>query len=475
MTRKSAPPPFPRFRSRQESGSAIIVTLMILTLTFLAVGSALFEASHRLRTSDQSTRWSQAGQAAEAGGEIALMTAQRNSWVADGWSAAPGAPGAAPVTKTVVLDTGVPGTGSITANLTADKVSLGAAAWLRVRSTGAADTFGGSLAGIDTRDIILRKLNLRKNRTTGATMATPQAMRTVEMLARPKSPFVLGLLLDKQFQMSGGGIIDSFDSGDPSKSTNSLYDLTKRTTDGNVGVNDTQGSSDLRSTFVYGSVAYSGPPILNTTNVQGGVTTPFNKPVDPVLPPTWTSFNPTPTIISNTATLTGGPASSPALYKVSSVTVPGGKILTIAPHAVGQESYVEIWVTGNFTTSGSGYILEQAGVHVTYHIQGDVTVSGSSFNNMSNKAENNIIEVINPPAGVSQKVTVSGSGNFIGVLNAPGADVTVSGTGAISGALIGKTLLISGGASVHYDQALARIGGNSGGAYTVATWTEAVR
>jgi hypothetical protein len=115
--------------------------------------------------------------------------------------------------------------------------------------------------------------------------------------------------------MSGGGWIDSFDSSDPAKSTNSLYDVTKRQSHGNVGVNDTHGASDLKSTYVYGDVAYSGPNIQNTNHVQGNEISPFSNPVSPVLAPTWMTFNPTPTVISNTATLTGGPRLRPSATK----------------------------------------------------------------------------------------------------------------------------------------------------------------
>ncbi len=458
----------------RASGSAVVAALLVLAVTFLAVGATLFEASHRLRVSHQSESWAQAGQAAEAGDEMALMTAQKGSWVADGWTAAPGSPGVAPVTKSVTLSAGVPAAGAITASVAVDSVAINGSQWLRIRSTGSTDAYGGAYAGIEARDSQLRKLSLRVNRATGSMVAAPQATRMIEVLAKPLSPFVKALLLNKAFNMSGGGWIDSFDSGDPTKSTNGLYDSTKRQTHGDVGVNDTQGASDLKNTYVYGNVAYSGPAIANVTDVQGTVTTPFSKPVAPVLKPTWTTFNATPTVINNTATLTGGTQASPALYKVSSLTVSGGKVLTLAPNVAGQQSYLEIWVTGSFTTSGSGYILQQPGVHVTYHIEGDITVSGSSFNNQSNIAANNIIESISPAAGVSQKVTVSGSGNFIGTINAPNADFTVSGSANLSGAFIAQSIIISGGASVHYDEALARAGGN-GGSYTVASWVEGVR
>ena len=227
---------------------------------------------------------------------------------------------------------------------------------------------------------------------------------------------------------------------------------------------------------MYGDIGYSGPAIANTANVQGTISTPFSDPVTAVSAPVWTTFNATPTDIKTSMTLTGGTQSSPARYKVKSVTVPGGNVLTLAPHAAGAESYIEIWATAGLTTSGSGYILQQPGVHVTYHIEGDVTVSGSSFNNQSNIAANNIINVVNPAVGKTQKVTVSGGGTFIGAINAPGADFTLSGAANFSGAMIGKTIVISGGASLHYDEALAKFSGSGAAAsYRVASWVEAVR
>ncbi|MEQ1862919.1 MAG: hypothetical protein ABMA13_23605 [Chthoniobacteraceae bacterium] len=463
----------------RQTGSAILGALGMLALTAVVVGAALLESRSRYRTTHHSGRWTQAAHAAEAGAELALMSAQKDSWVADAWAGAPGAPGAAPITKTFTLSTGVPATGPIRANLSVDTISMDGGQWLRIRSTGEADVSGGALAGLDAQDVMLRKLSLRNDRTTGASVgATPMATRTVEILAEPtsKSPFKRALLLNKRFNMSGG-TIDSFDSGDPTKSTGNLYDLAKRQTNGDVGINDTEGASSLGGAYVYGDLFYSGAAVTNTTNLQGTTTTPFSEPISPVAAPTWTTFNASPAVISSSMTLTGGTQAAPAKYKVSAVTVGGGKVLTMAPHAVGAESYIEVWVTGNFTTSGSGYILSEPGVHVTYHIAGDVTVSGSSFNNQSNIAANNIVNVISVGAASNQKVTVSGSGTFIGAINAPAAAFTNSGGSTFSGALIGKTMTITGGlTTIHYDEALGRIAGSgTGGGYRVKSWVEAVR
>ena len=462
---------------RRQSGSAVLAALAILAVTLIAVGAALFQASHRFRTGHQSGRWAQAEQAAEAGAEIALLAAQKNSWIADGWSAVPGAPGTSAVTKTIALDAGVPATGPISASVSVEKITMGTREWLRIRSKGIANMAGGARAGIDTRDVMLRKLSLRSDRTTGIAVTTPQATRTIEILAEPvgKSPYRRALLLNKKFNMNGG-TIDSFDSSDPAKSTGGLYDIAKRQSNGDVGVNDTEGDSDLGGAYVYGDVAYSGPAITDTTNVQGTVSTPFSEPTTPVPAPAWTTFNALPTIINNTATLTGGPETSPARYKVSSVTLNGGKVLTLAPHAAGEESYVEIWVTGKLTTTGSSYILLQPGVHATYHVEGDITVTGTSFNNQSNLAANNIINAVTPPAGVTRNVKISGNGTFIGAINAPGSDFTVLGNSVFIGALIGKTMNVTGTADIHYDEALKKFSGSGAtGAWRVASWVEAVR
>jgi len=466
------------------SGSTLIATLGVLALTSMIVATTLFESQNRFRASYQSSRWSQAAHAAEAGAELALMSAQNNSWTADGWSAAPDDPGDPAVTKTFILSTGVPATGPINAEVSVDRISMSGAEWLRIRSRGLADLSGGAPAGIDSQDVLLRKLSLRVDRSTGASVGTtPRAIRTIEILAQPRPalPFKRPILMDKRFTMSGGWV-DSFDSDDSTKSTAGLYDVAKRQSGGTVGINDTEGASNIGSAFIYGDLKCSGAAPASTGNVQGTISTPFSDLISPVLSPGdaaspnyWTTFNPTPTNITNTTTLTGGTKSSPARYKVTSVNIAAGKVLTMAPHAVGVESHIEVWVTGDFTTSGSGYIQQEAGVHVTYHVEGDVTVSGSSFNNLTNRAANNIMNVVTPAVEVSQTVTVSGSGTFIGAINAPGAALTVSGGAEMSGAFIGKTMSISDGTNIHFDEALPRIGANGDAGYQVSSFVEAVR
>ena len=472
MTTHSSHLPLRRRSARKESGSAILVALGIVAITALVLGTALIEASLRYRISNQSQHWAQAGQAAEGGAEIATWVAQNTTWTTNGFTSAPGAAGAAPVTATYTIDPVNP----TTATVSVSTVTVAGNSWLQVQSIGSATVYGGRVAGIDTNDVLLRKLSFNSNRYTSAALTTPQSMRVMTVLLEPKSPFTGAMLLQHNLQMSGGSSIDSFDSGNTAYSTNGLWDITKRETNANVGINQTDGLTDLKGCYIYGSLSYTGTTPANDGNVTGGVSSPYHKNVPAVTAPTWTSYNSTPTAITGTTTLTGGTQSSPALYKVSSFNIPGGTSLTIAPYAAGQDSYAEIWITGDMVTSGSGFITQQANTHVTYYVQGNVNISGSAIANQTGIAANCVVNVINPPVGTTQTVTISGSGTLIGAVNAPGANFTISGSANLSGAFIGNTMNISGGAGVHYDQALARMSGSGPGyGYTVANLVEAVR
>jgi hypothetical protein len=173
----------------------------------------------------------------------------------------------------------------------------------------------------------------------------------------------------------------------------------------------------------------------------------------------------------NPGSLVAGPDGQPTRYKiVGDVTVPGGGILSLLGSAGGgTNNPMEVWVTGKLTTSGSGYITQVANVSATWYVGGDITVSGDSYLNKSGSAS----KVSLVGYGTSNKATISGSGNFVGTLDAPGYDVTLSGQGAFVGALIGNTLTISGSGGFIYDTGLGSSTGVSN--YAFASWFEDTR
>jgi hypothetical protein len=211
--------------------------------------------------------------------------------------------------------------------------------------------------------------------------------------------------------------------------------------------------------------------VKNTLNVQGTISTPFNPTIPSVSAPNWASGTYTSLGSGNPVTLTSGTKTNPARYKINGdMTVSGGNVLTINNlNGTSGDNYIEIWVTGKYTISGSGYVDQNTLVHSDWYVGNNITTSGDSYNNRSGVASNvNFVGY-----GTNNTLTVSGSAAFVGTINAPAYKVTVSGSGGISGALIGDTLTISGGAGLHYDEAL-NINGNSNilGNYSYASWFE---
>jgi hypothetical protein len=238
--------------------------------------------------------------------------------------------------------------------------------------------------------------------------------------------------------------------------------------------------SDLKSTYIYGEVGYStsGAAPKNTTNIQGTpkLVTPFSSTVpavsDPLGAPDATYAGGSPPF----TTIASGSKNHPKLVKINgNLTVPGGQSLTItAANAGVDNNYITIWVTGDYTTSGSGFISQAAGVKVTWYVDGNMTTSGQSYNNGDGLASETSFYLTGTNTN-SPKFTISGSGNFIGTIAAPGYDGTISGSGSLVGSLVASTLTISGGASLHYDDALATNNGldiTKIGNYAFASWFE---
>jgi hypothetical protein len=163
-----------------------------------------------------------------------------------------------------------------------------------------------------------------------------------------------------------------------------------------------------------------------------------------------------------------GTANAPTFIKINGdFTVPGGKSFTITTSG-SSDKYATIWVTGKFTTSGSGLVTQTSKAHVTWIVDSDITASGDSYQNQSGLAGN----VAFIGVGIAHKLTVSGGASFIGTVNAPGFDATISGTGSFIGGIIANTLTISGGAGLHYDEALNAGAGGSTANYAYASWFE---
>jgi hypothetical protein len=140
------------------------------------------------------------------------------------------------------------------------------------------------------------------------------------------------------------------------------------------------------------------------------------------------------------------------------------------------ESYFEIWITGQLTASGGGFIQQQAHTWLTIYVDDKITVSGSSYiKNDNNSADHLTINGNWVPSNQNSytplAATFSGGSNFYGKVNAPYYAFTVSGSSQYHGSFIGDNMTVSGSASLWADSSLN--GNNSGnGNYAYASWFE---
>jgi hypothetical protein len=483
-----------------QQGSTLVMALTSLSVLAFAAAGVFYFIANRYETAFQSSSWDEALVVAESGVDTAMQafnqSSDPNSWT--GWTYSASStkypyPHWTYGTATSPGNTISPHTGDgnnkMFVSITVDKqiTDSNGTVWPRITSSGTTEVPGLprvgyapailSLTGVKNHKNMLRHIAMKGDVTNG-NLHVPQVTRTVQVVAKPQtsSLFQRAVEVQNSMTMSGGAYTDSFNSQDPTKSTNGQYDPLKRQSHGDIASNTTGGTSDLMNSTVYGNASSNGGAIQNTAGVKGSVYNNFSTTIAAVSNPSFSSVNLLPTQVKNPGgpvTLTAGTASTPQNYVLSELTVSNGSNpLILASPTPGQESYINIWVTGDLTTSGSGYIQQQPGVHATFWVNGKVTVSGSAFDNQNGYASYLTINGVTPANGATNTYTISGSANFVGVINAPSYALTLSGSGDLMGAFIMYSMNISGAAGFHYDESLA---GNSGGSnlgFVVASWIE---
>ncbi|HTG01806.1 MAG TPA: chitobiase/beta-hexosaminidase C-terminal domain-containing protein, partial [Nitrospirota bacterium] len=146
-------------------------------------------------------------------------------------------------------------------------------------------------------------------------------------------------------------------------------------------------------------------------------------------------------------TFTNGTTLTSGTYRVSSINLSGTQKGTISGN-------VTLIVTGSVNLSGSSQIVILPGSSLTIYISGSLNVSGGSIVNQTVNPHNLTISGTSTCTGVN----FSGSAALYGSIYTPTANAALSGTMNIYGALIGKSIAISGGAAVHYDSSLGNVG-----------------
>ena len=424
------------------------------------------------------------------------------------------------------------GTTSVTTWVTIDTaggLSDSTGSWYRVRATGQAVFQSNSVykrvsnnrLDNDLRNTITMNFNRKGGSNLGPT-------RTIEVILQPvPQGGARGITLATWLVMSGTSYADSFNSG------NGVWSLANRDLSYPqlVATNNTsnQGKFTQNNTnYVYGGMVYSGtaPQNTNSTTVTGQRSTPDNVSIPSVSDPTaqgttqynWAYTNPFTGVVTNYGwnsqgggsgggtyppsagnygTITGGgglptyggspvtsitangSASSPELIIINGdFNVSGGNSFTINANTKTQNgvtttdptnSYVTIWVKGGqWNVNGGGYVTQASGTHVTWIIDKDITISGSSYYNNQNNSASYVTFV---GTGSNNNFTNSGQSAFVGVLDAPNYNATISGSGDTTGAIVANNLTMSGSGNFHFDESLSPNNAAIGN-YAFASWFE---
>ena len=253
---------------------------------------------------------------------------------------------------------------------------------------------------------------------------------------------VSGIIGLDQVTLNGGALVDSFDSmngGYPATSGSAVNVLSN----GQITVSASRLNGDAESAA--GSIVANGnggvtgtataaTTIMLSGNATVGTATP-NQPSAAIVAPAVAACAPFST--NAAAWLTGKYSYN---EKTGDLTVSGGNVATLAD---GSYCFHSVTLSG-----GSSLIVNGA---VKINVTGTVDASGGSLVNTTLRPAN--LQVASSYSG-KDGVKVSGHSSAYLTVYAPGTDVTFSGGSPFFGALVGKTLTVSGGSALHYDVAV---------------------
>ncbi len=344
---------------------------------------------------------------------------------------------------------------------------------LRLRSKGTVYLPGPNRTPeVSSLDTQLLRAALVRDPATGQKITRPFVAREIEVLLKPVFPFEHGVATEGPLEAASVLTdFDSFNSASPLSSTNGLYDSAKRRDKIEVCTN---GAEITLGGMVRGDVSTNGSSLVKDAHITGRVDNDYFRPLPTVTAPTWSA---TSSAVTGTRTVAAGTLLTPAHHKFSQVTgtihVTGllgglGGLLGGLP-VVGSvtNAQADIYITGDFR----GRIIVDPGVKVRLYVRGDVELAANALQNLGQRAAN--LQILGVPAtdGTTRTMTIDTADHPIASIYAPTHNVTLGGDGSLSGAITAARLRVSGGASVHYDEALALTPGLILG-YELVSWQE---
>ena len=474
-----------RHQHSTKSGSVLVWTVLVIAMLSLIAVETLRLVTAKYQNALQTSTWQEALLAAESGIDLAVVELRKSlfpqpnhAW--DGWNNPPGNE-VIGHELTTIPNAGLNGTPmTIEANVDAPAQLIDPTnSWqyYRIRTVGTIPITGPARTSDNPQDTKLRRLSLRWERFTNGILAArsldaPQVSRRIEAVVRPVSAFDQAIMSVGVVDLTNQNIVvDSYDSSDPTKSTNGLYDPDplKRQENGDIATNGQL--IEAGNAQIHGDVATNAGTVSGAANITGIERTDFYQEPIPIGAPSWASSSSA--SLNDSTTINANAMRGASRYTFSSISLSGNKTLTLAGNSNGSQTYIEIYVTGDMSVTGTGQIVVQPGVTATIYFAGSVDISGNGVLNSNNQPGDFLLYGIQPPTNSSEHVSIGGNSQITASIYAPGHDVTVNGSGTnghVYGSIVGKTVTMTGVSNLHYDERLGSTGVINN--YKIVSWFE---
>lgn len=290
----------------------------------------------------------------------------------------------------------------------------------------------------------------------------PANTRMIEITLGRRSYFAAGIVALSTVNFAGTNTtVDSWNSDpDNDPATPAVpYSTDVRNDRGSIATAALENKAMLvNHADVWGHVSTGGAaPEVGVNGSVLGADSPPDIQIDPArvttdfaadLPVLGAPLDGTP-IVSVGATL--GTAGQATKWRCNSISLSGGQTLTI----LGDVTLVLTATVGSaLDVTGNASILIPEGSSLVLYAEADIKIAGKGLANANSRpATCRLIGTSATPGG--QSVHVAGNGALKGAIYAPNAEVNINGNGDVMGAVVGLSVTLTGNAAFHYDESLA--------------------
>lgn len=310
------------------------------------------------------------------------------------------------------------------------------------------DTFGNALgsytASVEAWNTAAPIVTVTATPLSFAGLAVPS---TLKAKLKPRPLYSGAVKADGAVIISGSAWTDSYNStAGPYGGANIAQNGHVFTNSGSVNAITLGSGSSIQGNATTGT----GGTVSNPSSVTGSISTFSGESLDTNTVPAVLTALPNMGSLSSTQTVPTGS------YKYTELSIGGGNIITI-------DGDVTLYLTGSSTSmdsGGSGELRLNPGASLTIYADGNITLSSNSVLNASGTTDPSALTIYG--TSTCSSVTLSGNSALAALVNTPQANISISGSGGIYGAVISDTFTSGGNGGIHFDENLLTNGPTNG-------------